>query len=228
VDPLVLVDKAEAEGKLPKTIARKVRTRMNYLTAAVARVEKASGLRYPPYYVEPVLPIAKSGAEFGQMGVLFARVVPTTSTGKLSIFVQFTAALVAFGAKGSIEAVAAHEFTHYVDFVRRVKTGGMTSEERASTLFEAMYADAERTVPPSMIFSEKSLVTLVKRKFKEGFSDERLNKKVSEAWIEKKLPMRLVAPEENVVRVSMGSMAGTTFDPDVLRRLAQIEEKTKR
>lgn len=222
------MNKAEAEGKLPKPLARKVRTRIQYLTGAVGRVERASGLRYPPYYVEPVLPIAKSGAEFGEMGVLFARVVPTTITGKLSILVQFTAALVAFGAKGTIEAVAAHEFTHYVDFIRRVKSGGMSSEERASTLFESVYADTDRTVPPSMIFSERSLVSLVKKKFKAGLSDERLNKKVNEGWIGKKLPMRLVAPEENVVSVSMGSMAVTSFDPAVLRKIALIEEKTRR
>jgi hypothetical protein len=222
------VDKAEADGRISKALARKVRTRMKFLTDAVGRVERASGLRYPPYYVEPVLPIAKSGVEFGQMGVLFARVMPTTSTGKLSILVQFTAALVAFGSKGTIEAVAAHEFTHYVDLVRRIKTGSLTSEERAGTLFESMYADTERTVPPSMVFSEKPLVSLVRKKFKEGLSDERLNKKVNEGWIAKKLPMRLVAPEENVVTVSMASVAGTSFDPEVLRRIAQIEGKIKR
>jgi hypothetical protein len=228
VDPLVLLNQAESQGKLSKALARRVRKRMDFVSGAVARVERASGLKYPPYYVEPVLPIAKSGVEFGQMGVLFARVIPTTATGKLSILVQFTAALVAFGSKGTLEAVAAHEFTHYVDLVRRLSTTNVVSDEKASTLFEASYADSERTVPPSLLFSERSLVNLVKRKFKDGLADDGLNKKVEEGWISKKMPMRLVAPDENVVRLSMGGVLSSSFDAAVLRKLAQMQEKVKR
>lgn len=228
MDPLVLIDQAESQGKMSKALARRVRNRMNFLAGAVARVERASGLKYPPYYVEPTLPIAKSGVEFGQMGVLFARVMPTTATGKLSILVQFTAALVAFASKGTLEAVAAHEFTHYVDLVRRLSTTNVVSDEKASTLFEASYADSERTVPPSLLFSERSLVNLVRRKFKEGLADEGLNKKVYEGWISKKMPMRLVAPDENVVRISMGGVISSSFDGGVLKKIAQMEGKTKR
>jgi hypothetical protein len=228
VDPLVLLDQAESQGKVSKAMARKVRSRMSYLTAAVARVERASGLKYPPYYVDPVLPLARSGVEYGQTGVYFARVVPTTATGKLSILVQFTAALVAFASKGTLEAVAAHEFTHYVDLVRRVSSGSMLSDERATTLFESSYADVERTVSPSLIFSEKSLVNLVKRKFRDGLSDEMLNRKVNEGWIAKKMPVRVAAPDENVAKIPMASVAGTAFDPEVLRRISVIEEKVRR
>src|SRR5271157_2491426 len=116
-------------------MARKVRGRMKFLFGAVARVERASGLKYPPYYVEPTLPVSSTTAEFGQAGVMFARVIPTTATGSLSILVQFTAALVAFAPKGTMEAVAAHEFTHYVDLVRRLRQSNVLSAERATTLF---------------------------------------------------------------------------------------------
>lgn len=224
----MLLDQAESQGKVPRAMARKVRGRVNLLTSAVARVERASGLSYPPYYVEPVLLLTQSGVEYGQMGVYFARVVPTTVTGKLSILVQFTAALVAFGSKGTVEAVAAHEFTHYIDLVRRLSRGDVASDERASTLFESSYADTERTVPPSLIFKERALVRLVKRKFRDGLSDERLNKKVNEGWIEKKMPVRVAAPDENVVKIAMGGVVGTSFDPGVLRTIALIEEKTGR
>jgi len=134
VDPLVLLDQAVAQEKVPRAIAKKVRLKMKMVQGAVQRVEKASGLRYPPYYIEPTLPVSKSGAEYGQMGVLFARVIPTTVTGNLVILVQFSAALVAYGTKGTIEAVAAHEFTHYVDLVRKISTGAMTSDERTTPL----------------------------------------------------------------------------------------------
>ncbi len=77
VDPLILLDQAVAQEKVPRAMAKKVRIHMKYVLAAVERVEKASGLRYPPYYVEPSLPLSKTGSEYGQTGVLFARVMPT-------------------------------------------------------------------------------------------------------------------------------------------------------
>ena len=227
MDPLILLDQAVAQEKIPRALAKKVRLRMGILQGAVERVEKASDLRYPPYYIEPVLPVSKGGGNYGQMGVLFARVIPTTVTGSLVILVQFTAALVAFGTKGVIEAVAAHEFTHYVDLVRKLGTTNVTSDEQATTLYEASFADAERTVPPKLLFSERALVTLLTRKFKDGLQDQALNKKVGDSWIAKDLPIRWVGPEENVVRLAMGVVVGTKLDPAVLSRVAEIQEKMK-
>jgi hypothetical protein len=227
VDPLILLDEAVAQGKVPRQIAKKVRLRMKVLQGAVQRVEEASGLKYPPYYVEPVLPVSRTGSEYGQMGVLFARVIPTTITGGLAILVQFTAALVAYGTKGTIEAVAAHEFTHYVDLVRKLSTTSVLSDEIATTLYEASFADAERTVPPKLLFSEKSLVALVSRKFKNELTDPALIKKVGDAWIAKNLPVRFVGPEENLVKLPMAIVAGARFDPGVLSRVAEIQGKTR-
>ena len=227
LDPLILLDQAVAQEKLPRAMAKKVRLKMNVLEGAVHRAERASGLRYPPYYVEPVLPLSKTGAEYGQAGVLFARVVPHTATGSLVILVQFTAALVAFGTKGTIEAVAAHEFTHYVELVRKLSTKSVVSDEIATTLYEASYADAERTVPPRDLFSEKSLVSLVSRKFKNELSDSALNKKVGDAWISKGLPIRWVGPEENFVKIPMGMVAATKFDPGVLAKVAELQQKAR-
>ena len=225
MDPLILLDQAVAQGKIPRLVAKKVRTKMGVLQGAVQRVEKASGLRYPPYYVEPVLPVARTGAEYGQMGVMFARVVPHTATGTLVILVQFTAALVAFGTRGTIEAVAGHEFTHYVELVRKLSTKDIVSDEMATTLYEASYADAERTVPPRALFSEKTLVSLISRKFKDDLSDPALTKKVGAAWIGKDLPIRWVGPEENFLKVPMGMVASTKFDPAVLAKVAELQEK---
>ena len=225
MDPLILLDQAVAQERVPRAMAKKVRLKMKYLQGAVQRVEKASGLRYPPYYIEPVLPVSKTGNEYGQVGVLFARVIPTTLNGSVLILIQFTAALVAFGTKGTIEAVAGHEFTHYVDLVRKLSTTNVTSDEIATTLYEASFADSERVVPPKLIYSDKSLVTLINRKFKDQLVDLALNKKVGGSWIAKNLPIHWVGPEENRVKLPMEAVASTKFDPAVLAKVAQLEEK---
>jgi hypothetical protein len=226
VDPLILVDQAEAQGRLPRPVARRVRLRMKYLVGAVKRAEKASGLSYPRYFVEPVLPVAKTPSEYGEVGVLFARVIPTTATGSLAILVQFTAALVLLGSKGTIEAVAAHELTHYVDLVRRLSSKDL-AEEKATTLYESAFADSDRLVPPALVFSEKALAALVNRKFKGGLSDAALNKKVSDSWIGKGLPMRWVDPAENATALGMDVIAEARFDPAVLAKVSEIREKLK-
>ena len=222
MDPLILLDQAVAEGKVPRAVAKKVRLKMRYLQGAVQRVEKASGLKYPPYYIQPVLPVSKSGSEYGQLGVLFSRVMPTTANGGVVILVQFTAALLLYGTKGTIEAVAAHEFAHYVELVRKLSTKDLASDEIATTLYEASYADSERLVPPKMIFSDRPLVALLSRKFKDQLVDQGLNRKVGDAWIAKDLPMRWVGPDENFVKLPMATVLATRFDPAVLAKVAQL------
>ena len=227
MDPLILLDQAVAQEKVPRAMATKVRKRMGIVQGAVQRVEKASGLRYPPYYVEPTLPCSKTGAEYGQMGVLFARVIPTVATGSVVILVQFSAALVAFGTKGTIEAVAAHEFTHYVDLVRKLSTKDITSDEQVTTLFEASFRDAEHTVPPKLLFTEKALVGLVTRKFKGDLVDIPLTKKVGDQWVAKNLPIHWVDPAENVLKVPMAAIASTKFDPAVLAKIASLQKAAR-
>ena len=225
MDPLVLLDQAVAQEKVPRAVARKVRLRMKYVQGAIDRVESASGLKYPPYYIEPSLPMAKGGGEYGQVGIMYARVIPTVAAGSLIILVQFTAALVAFGTKATIEAVAAHEFTHYVDLVRKLSSKNIASDEQATTLYEASYADTERTVAPKALFAEKSLVSLVTKKFKAELVDQALNKKVSEQWLEKNLPVRWVGPEENVAKLGMEAVTSAKFDRAVLTKVAELKEK---
>jgi hypothetical protein len=227
VDPLILLDQAVAQEKVPRGLAKKVRLRMGIVQQSVERAEKASGLRYPQYYIEPTLPVSEGGSEYGQMGVFFARVIPTTATGSLTILVQFTAALVAYGTKGTLDAVAAHEFTHYVELVRKLSRSNIVSDEVATTLFEASFADSERTVPAKLLFSDKALVGLIMRKFKPELSDPALNKKVSESWIAKNLPTRWVGPEANRVNLEMSIIARAKFDPDVIRKASDIEKKMR-
>jgi hypothetical protein len=229
-DPFVVMDKFAAQGKLKAALVAKAKARGGYLLGAVGRVEKASGLRYPPFYVEPTLPLAVTSVEYGSVGAFFARVIPTSFEGRVSIIVQFTAPLVLFGTKGTVEAVAAHEFTHYVDLVRRLSRMSIISEERVSTLFEAGYADEERVVSPSKVFAkDKPLARLVEKKFTPNLTDPALDEKVSKGWIAKGLPTRRVSTEENNVRLDMATVARTRFDPSLLERIAAMEApQTKR
>lgn len=223
-DPFVLLDQFAAYGKLNYAVVAKVKARAKLLYGAVGRVERATGLKYPPFYVEPTLPLAMTSVEYGSMGAFFARVIPTTFEGQLSILVQFTAPLLLFGTKGTIEAVAGHEFTHYVDLVRRLSGASVLSDERVSTLFEAGYADEGRVVSPAKVFAKDVLLArLIKRKFKPNLTDKTLDKRVDKDWIDARLPTSRVRVEGNVVRLDVGMVARTSFDPVLLERIKAME-----
>ena len=224
-----MLDQAVGQGKMKLALATKVKARGGYLLGAVERVQKASGMRYPSYYVEPALPVAVAAGEVGSLGALYARVIPAVFDGRLSILIQFTAPLVLYGAKGTVEAVAAHEFTHYVDLVGRLSTMNIVSDERVSTLFEAGHADEGRVASPGKVFAkDRPLAALVKRKFSPNLKDPRLDAKVSAKWIEAGLPTRMVAPEENTVRLDSQAVAGASFDPMLLAWLQSARRQGRR
>jgi hypothetical protein len=225
VDPLYLLAKEVQEGRIPEKIFQKVRDRLEYLTDSVQRVERASGIKYPTYYISPYLTLMKSRTEFGELGVLFARVIPSTSTGKLLILVEFSSALILLAAKGTIQAVVAHELTHYVNLVRKITRMDLLSETESTTLFESGYLDEERTFDPKYLFKERSIVSLLKRKFSPNLMDERLIKKVQKEWVSKNYPVRVIAPEENVVRLSSEVIANSAFDPKLISMIKEMEEK---
>jgi len=227
-DPFVLVDRFVADGKLKPAVAAKAKERARYLVGAVARVEKATRLRYPPYYVDPTLPLAVTSVEYGSVGALYARVIPAPYEGRLSIVVQFTLPLLLFGGKTTVEAVAAHEFTHYVDLVRRLSGMSIQSDTVVSTLFEAGFADEERVMSPSRVFAkDRRLATLVTERFTPNLDDPGLDEKVRKVWLGKGLPARRTTTEENNVRLDMAMVAKTTFDPSLLEGIKAMEAPQK-
>ena len=47
----------------------------------------------------------------------------------------------AYGLKGTVHAVLAHEFLHYLELARRASRMEMVSDEVTSSLFESEFAD---------------------------------------------------------------------------------------
>src|SRR5579885_1100991 len=113
-DPLYKVHNSYKSGQLPQRIYDLVVKRFPLVVEGIKRVEEASKLKYPYYYVEPSLVISTSAVEFTQLGILFARTIPIVGDDNLlHVVVQITAPLIAFGLKGTIHAILAHEFMHY-------------------------------------------------------------------------------------------------------------------
>jgi hypothetical protein len=222
VDPLVRAKEALRSGKLPPEIYAKIEERMPVLSDSIQRVEKAASLSYPPYYIQPLLILVRSPAEVGTTGIYYARNVPVALDNRLHLLVEFTAPLLLYASKKTVLAVAAHEFTHYLELVRRFSEQPV-STSAASTMFEATYRDMEEAMPPRKIFGRfKSLSSLIDAKFEGGFTDEPLNQKTLKNWYQRSLPATVVSPDDNSVRIAVEAVLNAVFDEEALRRVKEI------
>ncbi|MCS7141884.1 MAG: hypothetical protein NZ888_06840 [Candidatus Nitrosocaldus sp.] len=225
LDPLHSLEEARAREIIPEKVYSRVMERYRYVSEGIARVERASGIGYPEYYIEPRMVVAES--QYG-LGLMFARTIPVVrgedgygygygygygGEGRLSIVVQVTAALVAYGLKGTIHAILAHEFLHYIELLSRFVRMDVLSDEVTSSIFEGVYADMGRLVEPSIALrGDRALIRLIARKFNDGLSDRRLEDKCLREWIDKGLPTARITPEENIARIPIEAIASLNID----------------
>ena len=227
MEPLFKLEHPEVQARIPKSVMKKISSRLRYLDEGIRRVEKAAELRYPPYYVEPFLPVMSSELEPSQIGVVYARTLPVELDGALQIVVQVTAALVAYGSKATIHAVLAHEFLHYASLVKQFSSKEMLSSELTSSMFEAVHVDATGFSYLERIYKDRSLRRLLKRKFSNGLVDERLHEKVLKYWLAKGLPTIRLTPDSNVIRLSLHSILNLRFDQSLLAKLKELEGRSR-
>jgi hypothetical protein len=224
-DPLYKVHDAASAGKIPDKIYKMITERFSLVTEGISRVEKASGLNYPYYYVEPSMVVSTSAVEFTQFGIFFARTIPVVrDDNTLHVVVQITAPLVAFGLKGTIHAILAHEFMHYLELVGRIAKMNVVSDELAGTLFEGRYADGGRLMEERAVFkSDQTLIRHITTRFPEGFRDLKLEDKSIKQWMDRGLPMVRVPIDANVVKIPVDAMAQLQVDQAVKDRIAEFE-----
>lgn len=208
------------DGRFLKSIYKRVEV----LDSCVKEVEASANLKYPDYYVEPILPIY-TGSSNG-IAVYYARTLPYSTPSGLDIVIQLTAALISYGSKSSLKTVLAHEFLHYLDLVRRMSKFEILSDEIRTRTFEAMYSDLERTIKPEYVYSDKNLIRSIKKKFVEGFEDKSLKEKTLDRWINKRKPVVELPPEENIVRIPVNMVLTIKFDPILLLRIRDLEKKS--
>jgi hypothetical protein len=224
-DPLYKVHPALESRAISKKVYDLITERFPLVKEGIARVEAASGLKYPYYYVEPSLVVSTSATEYTHMGIFFARTIPIVGDDKLlRVVVQVTAPLIAYGLKGTIHAILAHEFMHYLELVSRIVKMRVVSDEVSGTLFEARYADSGRLLEERAVFkTDPTLIKHITTRFPEGFRDFKLEDKVIKLWMEKGLAVTNVPIDANMIKIPIESMANLQVDQAVKEKLAEYE-----
>lgn len=226
MDPLQKVHEGHKNGLLSDKIHSLIIERFPVVVSGINRIEKASGMNFPLAYVEPSVVITNSSSF--NYGILFARTIPVISGEHLEVVIQITAPLVAYGLKGTIHAILAHEFLHYLELIRKVSKMDLLSDEISGNLFEGIYSDTQRLFDPRAVFDDKTLLLHITKKFPEGFKDYKLEDKVVKFWIEKKLPAINITLDTNVVKLPANVIANTKIDPKLTSKLDELEQKASK
>ena len=218
-DPLIKVRHAKEQGIIPSEIYKVIVDRFHIVEMGIQRIERASGLRYPYYYIDPTLIIAapSSSADIQTIPVV-------KKNNEIDIVVQVTAPLVVYGLLGTIHAILAHEFMHHLELLSRIIKMEVVSDEISASLFENRYLDSGRLIEARFVFrSDSVLRDHITRKFPEGFKDTRLEEKTIKYWMNKGLPSISVSLDSNVTKIPVEAMAKLNVDQGVRDKIFEFE-----
>ena len=226
MDPLIKVKEAYKKGILPEDVFNLIKKRFPIAVSGINRIENASGINYPIAYVDPSIILSSSSSY--DYGILFARTIPLIFENQLQVVIQISSPLIAYGLKGTIHAILAHEFLHYLDLIRKISKMELLSDEISGNLFENVYADSTRLFEPRAVFNDRTLLLHITKKFPAGFKDYKLEDKTIKFWIKKNLPTSNISMDTNIIKLSTEVLSKIKLDKNILKKITELEEKNSK
>jgi hypothetical protein len=227
MNPLQKLSQSLENGVIPESTYELIQKRFHLVSDGIMRIEKASSIKYPTMYVEPSILISGSTNSL-DVGILYARTIPLIVHDSIHVVIQISAPLVAYGLKGTIHAILAHEFLHYLELVTRLSKTELLSDEISSNLFENVYSDNTRLLEPRSVFNDNTLISHITKKFPSGFHDYKLEDKVIKFWIEQKLPVSKISLDTNTVKLNATQLSNIKLDELLLQQLEIIKTKNSK
>ena len=227
MNPLQKVSESFKDGIISESIFELIQKRFELVSDGIIRIEKASSIKYPFMYIDPSI-IVTGNTNSLDVGILYARTIPLVNNDSIHVVIQVSAPLVAFGLKGTIHAILAHEFLHYLELVSRLSTNELLSDEISSNLFENVYSDNTRLLEPRSVFNDNTLISHITKRFPSGFRDYKLEDKVIKNWINQKLPVSKISLDTNTVKLNATQLSSIKFDELLLQQLEIIKTKNSK
>jgi hypothetical protein len=226
LNPLIRFKEAHLKGIIPDDVYDLVLKRFPIAVEGINRIEKASNIRYPVAYVDPSVVVSAGNLNSYEYGILFARTIPVMFDEKFQVVIQISAPLIAYGLKGTIHAILAHEFLHFLELIRKISKMDLVSDEITGNLFESVYSDETRLFEPRAVFKDRTLLNHITKRFPSGFRDYKLEDKTIKYWIDKHLPKTNVSLDSNTIKLSIESLSKIKLNSKFLKRLDDLEQKS--
>jgi hypothetical protein len=119
MNPLQKLSESFDNGLISESSYELIKKRFHLVSEGITRIENASSIKYPVAYVDPSIVITGNTNSL-DVGILYARTIPLIVNDSIHVVIQISAPLVAYGLKGTIHAILAHEFLHYLELVTRL------------------------------------------------------------------------------------------------------------
>ena len=224
IDPLALVKQYLLDKKIDERTYELIIDKMRVVEEGIKRIERKTSIDYPNYFIEPNLLVATSDIEYQQYSILYARTIPfCTTENRIKIVIQLSAPLVMYGLKGTLHAVLAHEFLHYLNILKNIINLEVTSDNISDTLYENSFSDNERTLDLTKVFRRDIyLQNVVNKKFVNEFNDSNLDKKAESFWIKKKLPIQKIMIGDNFIKLPFSALANTVVDDSLKNEISKF------
>ena len=226
MNPLIRFKEAHLKKIIPDDVYDLVLKRFPIAVEGINRIEKASNIRYPVAYVDPSVVVTAGNLNSYEYGILFARTIPVMFDEKFQVVIQISAPLIAYGLKGTIHAILAHEFLHFLELIRKISKMDLVSDEITGNLFESVYSDETRLFEPRAVFKDRTLLNHITKRFPSGFRDYKLEDKTIKYWIDKHLPKTNVSLDSNTIKLSIESLSKIKLNSKFLKRLDDLEQKS--
>jgi len=226
LDPLIRLKSAHSKGIIPDSVFDLIIKRFPLIIEGINRIEKASGIQFPIAYVEPSLVLSAPYPNSYEYGILFARTLPVMFDDKFQVVIQISAPLVAYGLKGTIHAILAHEFLHFLELVRKISKMDLLSDKISGNLFENVYSDETRLFEPKAVFNDRTLLAHITKRFPAGFRDYKLEDKAMKFWAEKNLPKTNISLDTNTVKLSVDSLSKIKIASSFISKIDQLQQKS--
>jgi len=112
--------------------------------------------------------------------------------------------------------------------MRKISDMELISDELSANLFENVYADNQRLFEPRAVFSDKTLLSHITKKFPSGFRDYKLEDKVIKYWIEKNLPTTNITLDTNTAKLSPDLVSKIRLAPKLTSKIKSFELKASK
>ncbi|GEM_PF-595604 len=206
-------------GKINDDILRAFYDRLPSLEKAIAEVEQASGLRYPPIIFDPVLTVVTYPSAAFQSTVIYASTRISQLRDRYRLCVVLSLPFLLYANYGLLKASLAHELLHYIYMTTVLESKAymdLTGDADAPEVLAAF--DETHVSDPEEWFSDPEVIRLVRQTFNPIVADAELEGAVRGGWIEKGLPVRNSSGEESRVSIPVLEISKVELDPSILER----------
>jgi len=209
------------KGKISDEILKSFYERLPHLEKAIAEVERAAGIGYPPVYFDPVLNIISyPAAEFSDR-VIYARWNVRQFGEGYRLCVDISLPFLLYAPEEILRACIAHEFLHYV-FIS-LAIGNKQLESLSSDGIDAPEVhtifDETHNVKAEDWLDSEELKEIVRKVFSPFIKELELERSIKEKWIELGLPaVRLSADEANNKPIPIVEVDRLPLDRKILEK----------